>query len=131
MIIISNTTPIIYFAKIDKLSLLKDLYSQIYIPTEVWNELITPLTSKKEEIPLDLKYEIEAKEAGWIIVRDPEKDEYIEVALNLFNELGRGEAYAIALYLELHADLLLINDQKAKEIAEKMGININGFLKFF
>ncbi len=44
------------------------------------------------------------------------------MALNLSRELGRGKAYAIALSLELKADVLLINDKKAKEIAEKKGI---------
>jgi predicted nucleic acid-binding protein len=64
LIIVSNTSPIIYFATIGKLTLLKDLYSKVYIPTEVWNELTRPITLKEEKLPPDIKYEMEAKEAG-------------------------------------------------------------------
>lgn len=122
MIVISNTAPIIYLAKIGKLSILRDLYSIIYIPSEVWNELMSPVFLKKKKISTDIKFEIEAKEAGWLIVKDPIKEDNLELALTLTRNLGRGEAYAIALSKELSADLLLINDKLAKEIAEKMGI---------
>lgn len=37
-------------------------------------------------------------------------------------ELDIGEAYAIALSIELSADYLLINNQKGKDLAESMGI---------
>jgi predicted nucleic acid-binding protein len=122
VIIVSNTSPMIYLATVGKLTLLKELYSKIYIPTEVWNELIRPITLKEAKLPPDIKYEVEAKEAGWLIVKNPEKEENLEIALGLTLELDIGEAYAIALSIELSADLLLINDQKAKAIAESMGI---------
>ena len=122
MIVISDTLPIIFFAKIKKLTLLKDLYSKIYIPTQVWEEITFPLSQSNKGSSIDLKYEIEAKEEGWLIVKDPEKSEYHEIALQLTQILGRGEAYAIALCLELTANLLLINDKIAKEIAEEKGI---------
>ena len=121
MIVVSNTAPIIYLASIEKLSVLKELYNKVYIPSEVWNELIRPLTLK-QEVPPDIPSEIKAREEGWLIVTDPEKEENIEIALELTQELGHGESYAIALSIELSADLLLINDRKAKEIAEKMKI---------
>ena len=122
MLVISDTSPIIFFAKIEKLTLLKELYSKIFIPYAVWEELIYPLSKPDEEVPLDIKYEIKAKEEGWLIVRDPESKQYHEIALNLTKELGRGEAYAIALSLELKADVLLINDKIARTIAESKGI---------
>ncbi len=122
MLVISDTSPIIFFAKIRKLTLLKDLYSKIYIPNVVWEELIYPLSKPDEEIPSDIKHEIKAKEEGWLIVKDPKLKEYHEIALNLTKELGRGEAYAIALSLELKADIILINDKKARIIAESKGL---------
>ncbi len=36
--------------------------------------------------------------------------------------LGLGESYAIALSNELNADLLLINDRKARDVARNLGI---------
>ncbi|HEY0089977.1 MAG TPA: hypothetical protein VGB37_14095 [Candidatus Lokiarchaeia archaeon] len=121
MIVISNTSPIIFFAKIKKLTLIKNLYSKIYILTQVWEEITFPLSQSNKGNPIDLKYEIEAKEEGWLIIKDPEQGEYYEIALQLTQILGSGEAYAIDLCFELTADLLLINDKIAKEIAEKKG----------
>jgi predicted nucleic acid-binding protein len=37
--VVSNTTPIISLLKIDKLHILKDLYGEILIPQEVFNEI--------------------------------------------------------------------------------------------
>ena len=123
MIVISDIAPIIIFAKINKLSILKDLYSIILIPIAVWEELIEPLSKPKKDIPSDIKYELKAKEEGWLIVKDPISAQYHEIALDLSKILGRGEAYAIALSLELKANLLLINDSEAKKIAESKGLN--------
>jgi len=122
MIVISDTSPIIFFTKIGNLTLLKDLYLKNFVPNAVWEELIHPLSKPDGKVPPDIKYEIKAKEEGWLIVKDPEIKEYHEVALNITKELGRGEAYAIALSLELNAELLLINDKKARIIAESKGI---------
>ncbi|MFW9989415.1 MAG: hypothetical protein ACFFC3_12230 [Candidatus Odinarchaeota archaeon] len=122
MIVISDTAPIIFFGKINKLSILKELYQIIYLPTEVWEELIYPLKQNHNDIPEDIKLELEAKDAGWLIVKNPEKEESIELALKLSQQLGLGEAYAIALSNELNADLLLINDRKARDIATELGI---------
>lgn len=37
--IVSNTTPIISLLKIGKLQILKDLYGEVFIPKEVFNEI--------------------------------------------------------------------------------------------
>ncbi|MBD3229211.1 MAG: hypothetical protein GF329_13595 [Candidatus Lokiarchaeota archaeon] len=123
MIVISDTSPIIYFAKIGQLQILKDLYSKIYVPDAVWEELVYPLSRHYNKIPKDIKYALRAKEEGWIIIKNPETIKFYELALELSKNLGRGEAHAIALSLEINADLLLINDKMAKNIAELRGIN--------
>ncbi len=123
MIVVSDTAPLIFLGKINRFDILQELYSVIYIPTEVWDELVYPITQKKDDIPKDIKLEIEAREQGWLVVKNPEKEENIEIALELSHNLGIGEAYAIALSKELNIELLLINDKKAKQIAQEMGIN--------
>jgi len=122
MIVISDTSPLVFFAKIEKLTLLRDLYSSIIIPFAVWEELIYPLSKPNEKIPSDIKYEVKAKDEGWLVVKNPESYKYHEIALNLSKNLGRGEAYAIALSLELQADVLLIDDSEARKVAESKGI---------
>jgi predicted nucleic acid-binding protein len=64
MIVISDTAPIIFFGKINKLRLLKDLYSVIYLPTEVWEELIYPISQNLASIPEDIRLELDAKAEG-------------------------------------------------------------------
>ncbi|MEJ2251664.1 MAG: hypothetical protein P8Y97_18655 [Candidatus Lokiarchaeota archaeon] len=88
MIVISDTAPIISFGKAHKLYLLKDLYQTIYLPIEVWEELIFPLVRNKNDLPEDINVELKAKEEGWIIVKNPEEEESIELALRLSLELG-------------------------------------------
>ena len=39
--VVSNTTPIISLLKIGKLKIFKDLYGEIFIPQEVFNEIGT------------------------------------------------------------------------------------------
>ncbi len=80
LIVISNTSPLIYFGIIGKLSILKRLYSQIYIPTEVWNELIHPILKTDNGIPKGVNLGLVAKKAGWLIIKNPEDNEYIEIA---------------------------------------------------
>ena len=84
MIVISNTSPILYFGLAGKLTILKDLYSKIYIPNAVW-----------EEIPLNLRININDKKTDWLVIQNPEKEEFKELAFSLFSILGRGESYAI------------------------------------
>ena len=122
MIVVSDTAPLIFFGKVNKLDLLRDLYHTIYLPNEVWDELVYPLTQKYNDIPVDIELEIKAKNSGWLRVKNPEKEESIDLALKLSLELGLGESYAIALSNELNADFLLTNDNKARSVAIGMGI---------
>ncbi len=49
--VVSNTTPIISLLKIGELQILKDLYKEIYIPQEVYNEIEA---GKSKEYNVDL-----------------------------------------------------------------------------
>lgn len=66
MVIVSDTTPIITLLKINQLELLRDLFGVIYIPDDVYNELI-----------IDDRFENEVKkikESNYIIVKHINKD---------------------------------------------------------
>jgi predicted nucleic acid-binding protein len=43
-------------------------------------------------------------------------------------ELDRGEAEAIALALEIRADLLLLDETDARRVAERVGLRVTGVL---
>ena len=80
--IVSNTTPIISLLKIEKLHLLKDLYDEIYIPQEVFNEIEA---GKNKDFYTDLS------KIEWIKI---EKIQNVK-SLTFFLDLDKGEAEAI------------------------------------
>lgn len=51
MIVVSNSTPLIHLGKASKLHFLRELYQQIYIPQEVWKDLMKPIEEGWAEIP--------------------------------------------------------------------------------
>ena len=117
MVIVSDTTPIITLLKINQLELLRDLFGVIYIPDDVYNELI-----------IDDRFENEVKkikESNYIIVKHINKDS-VE---NIMKEttLDRGESAAICLYeTQTEAAVLLIDEKKGRKIARKRNIKIIG-----
>lgn len=55
-------------------------------------------------------------------VKDRQKQQLLEF------QIDKGEASAIALALEIGADLVILDDYKARIVAEKMGLQITGTL---
>ena len=103
--IISNSSPLILLAKINKLNLLEKLYKKINIPYEVYNEVV--ITGKKEnysDAALIEKYIDE------FILISPIKLEHKKELEKLKKILGSGESEAIMLCLQEKAKLLLIDN---------------------
>lgn len=59
----------------------------------------------------------------WIQVR---KASHTPLLLELLEKLDEGEAHAIALSVELDADLLIIDEKKGRQIAESLGLQYTG-----
>jgi predicted nucleic acid-binding protein len=111
--IVLDTGPVISLAVIDKLELLTQLFTEIAIPTAVWEEL------RRSDFFNDF----------------PRIKSFFErrvKKINSFNELilitDYGESESMLLYKELEADFLVIDDKKARAIAEELGINCIGTL---
>ncbi len=119
MRVVCDTNIIIDFAKIRRMDLIKDIFSEVMIPTEVKEELLAGGE--------DNSVEDETLKAidKWIIVKAV-KD--VVVMESLRTHIGKGEAASITLYMETKADFLAINDLKARGIAHAMGIKIIGTL---
>jgi len=109
MIVVSNSSPIIFLWKIKKLDLLFKLYKSIHIPKKVFEEL------------------------------SKEKDDYFESYLPNFEvekieekllsfQLHEGESEAINLAIKKKANLILLDDKKARIVAKSFGIKIKGTL---
>lgn len=111
-ILIADTSPLISLIVTKNLNILFNLYNEIYLPRAVWNELnnhIEIAAYKNEMSSLST------------LVKDVELD-------LVFPGIDKGEIEAITLYQKMNADLLLIDDKKAREIAESIHINCIGTL---
>jgi predicted nucleic acid-binding protein len=117
MIVVADTTPFSELAKIGQMNLLSDVFGQIIIPQEVYNEI----TSGKHPAAIALPL------ASWVEVRsvtDSQKVANLQTATNL----DLGESAAIILAEELGADYLLIDEIAARRIAKSRSLPIIGLV---
>ena len=119
MRIVSNTGPLIGLAKIDRLSILKDIASEVIIPPMVHRELLGKTGIESERIDNALN--------GFInVVNLKPLDSAIENALA---DLDEGERQAIALASTFSKDILLLLDDRAgRVVSEKLNIPTTGLI---
>ncbi|HPN68173.1 MAG TPA: DUF3368 domain-containing protein [Saprospiraceae bacterium] len=105
-IIIADTTCLIALSRIARLEILKTLFSEIHISSEIKNEF-------GEETP------------EWIIVKNPKRYDMVEL---ISYNLDLGEATAISLAIENPNSLLIIDEKKGRKVAKDLGLNVIGLL---
>lgn len=110
-VVISDSGPIFSLAIVDKLEIMDRLFEEIYIPKAVWEELTRDQTTEHYQRIVDY-FQSKIKEVS-------ERNELTFV-------MDYGESEAVILYKELNADYLLIDDKKARDIAENFGIQCIG-----
>lgn len=113
MIVVSDTTPINILAQIGLLDLLPTLFGSVIITPAVVRELSHEHTPEVVRAFLDSPPE-------WISVRAPTK------ILDAQLPRGAGEKEAISLAIELHADILLADDWRARQAAKRLGLAVMG-----
>lgn len=111
--IVSNTTPIISLLKIGKLQIIKDLYGEIFIPQEVFNEIEA---GKTKEFYTDLS------KIEWIKIEKVQNKK----SLSYFLDLDKGEAEAIVLATEIEADLIILVETLGRFYAKHAGLKVTG-----
>jgi len=119
MPIISNTSPILNLAIIDKLFLLQKQFGEILIPPGVLEELRI-----EEELPGSYIIR-EAIRLEWIKVQRVESLSLIQI---LQRELDKGESEAIALALQTQAEKILLDEREARRIAKSVGLQVTGLI---
>lgn len=112
--IVSDTTTLIILGKLDRYDLLANLFSKIYLPQEVIQEI-----SKK----IDGVYEKIIKTSLF----ETKKITDIALFTLLDGILDKGESQAIVLAKELEL-ILLIDEKKGRNIAKNMGLDIIGLI---
>ncbi len=120
--IVSNTSPLLYLAKLGKLHFLKSLFDKVIIPNKVYEEVVV---KGKEKRVIDAKIIEKAIIDGWIKVKQFTLDKEAE---SFAGVMDAGEAAAIGLAKKLSPLLTLIDDAPARAIAESLGLKVKGTL---
>ncbi|MEO9070607.1 MAG: DUF3368 domain-containing protein [Ginsengibacter sp.] len=103
-IIISDTSCFIVLSNIGELNILHKVYNKIITTIDIVSEY-------GEALP------------NWVEIQNAD-DKYRQQLLEM--QIDKGEASAIALALENPGCRLILDDYKARRIAEKLGIDITG-----
>jgi predicted nucleic acid-binding protein len=105
-------------AKIRRLDVLAQLYEEVIIPTSVWNELRAKPGGEVKQIRAMLKNrKFQLREATPRILK------------GLPLDLGVGEQEALALALELAADLVVLDDQEGDVLPRREACRSRGRLE--
>jgi predicted nucleic acid-binding protein len=110
MIVVSNTTPIISLASIDKIDLLKKLFENIYISKAVYDEIKSKNSFGYDDI-----------DDEFFIVNEIQNKVAVDI---LLNDLDLGEAETIVLAKEIKADIVLIDENIGYKIASSQNLNV-------
>ena len=113
--VVSNTTPILSLLKIDKLSLLKELYGKITIPYAVYQEI---------EKGVDKPYYKDLSKIDWIDIKHLTTPSFPAYHI----DLDLGETEVLLLSKELNADLVIIDEILARRYAKQLELNLTGTL---
>jgi len=114
---IVNTSPLVFLYRIGALEWLTKLFGEIWVPSAVAHELEEG-QRRGYDVPKPSNY-------TWLRVIDPRAipSEWLML------DLGPGEIAAMALGLEDPSRIVLLDDARAREIAEAAGLKVWGTLK--
>jgi uncharacterized protein len=112
-LVIVDSGPIFSLALIDRLDILNELFNDVRISEAVWNEIIYDETEPDYSTLFHFfkhkTCQLKRLDESTIMASD-------------------GESESFALYKELQADFLLIDDKKTRKMAESLGINCIGLI---
>lgn len=114
MIVVSNTSPLNYLVLIEAIGVVPQLYDRIYVPAQVMAEL------KSDDAPAVVRA-WSGSYVPWRTVREMPEFESPP-------DLHPGEAAAISLAIQMKADLILIDERRARQFAAANGLSVSGTL---
>lgn len=114
MIAVLNASPIIALSLIGRFSILLGLFDDLYVPGGVSAEIVRdPARRNLEQTVRDTR------------VRHLKPGNELAVSA-LQQTLGRGESEAIVLAQEVRADFLVLDESRARAVAERLGLPVIG-----
>lgn len=117
--VVSDSTPLIYLAKIGGLDLLRDVFEKIHIPEAVLHEAVT----QGKALNISDAFIIEKAVGAWIIKErvEPEVDAELHF-LDTNIKLGSGEKEALKLCKQLNAAYFIADDREARRVSRILKI---------
>jgi len=112
MIVVADASPIIALSRIDRLPLLRQVFGQVVVPEEVWHEIESGPGGEQT-----------LRSNPWIEPRAAQDRAQVDL---LATSVDLGEAAAIVLAVETHADVLLMDERRARAVAEQRGLDVLG-----
>jgi uncharacterized protein len=114
MLIVADSSALIALATCDGLEVLLRVYEDVKVPQAVYDEVVEPEKPQAAVLESFLSGRVvEVDTTHWVLAA---------------GGLGQGEIEAMALYRQMSADALLIDDHRARVIAEHNHINCIGAL---
>ncbi len=111
--VIINNSPLVFLWILNLLPLLRELYTDVWIPEEVQEEFLgTDTIARRSSL----------NGAPWIrtvSLTDPQ-------SASVYGRLDRGEASVLALAEEHDPHLVIIDEKKAREEAKRIGLPVRG-----
>jgi predicted nucleic acid-binding protein len=116
MLVVSDTSPLRALQAIRQVILLEQVYGQVFVPPAVAAELSVDVLALGPFLVADFPY---------LIVRAPTDRASV---VRLLSELDKGEAEAMALAIEVHADTVLVDEALGRRVAARLGLKTTGVL---
>ncbi len=114
---ITNTSPLVYLYRIGALDWLPKLFGEIWLPSAVLREL---------QEGIRLGYDVpDPNKHTWLKIKDAQAIPSEWLAL----DLGAGEIATMTLVLENPTRIALLDDGRARKIAEAAGLQVWGTLR--
>ena len=123
MKVVANSGPLMALGKLGLLDLLYDLYGRIYIPSAVYTEVV--VRGSEHGYP-DAYAARLAIQRGRLVVVTMKDNELPNGISSL--PLDTGEKQSLHLAIRDKADLVLLDDLKAREEARAQGLTVKGTL---
>jgi len=117
-VVVADTSPINYLVLVGYIDSLPSLFDKVTLPTVVKDEL------SHLKAPVVVRNWI-ADPPAWVEVRKTASAPVRDASLE---KLDAGEEDAIALAIEIHADLLLMDDEEGVKAARGKGLEVIGTL---
>ncbi|WP_232342940.1 DUF3368 domain-containing protein [Halosimplex litoreum] len=114
---VSDTSPLLNLALIERLDLLRTQFSDITVPRRVWNELT------EGEAGLEALREL--RDDDFLRIVEVERsDLFVEVS----HELDLGETAAICYGVEHGAELVLLDERDGRRVARRHDLEVTGVI---